>query len=332
MKQTSRHRIVFTICSNNYLAKARVLLSSITSHDDTEVYLILADSANDTIKYDSFGFNKVIYPEELNIVNLQWMKEHYSVVEFNTALKSFAFEYIFNNTLAEIVYYFDPDIQVYQPIESLGQYWAGKSIVLTPHVLTPLPFDGQFPGENLFANHGTFNLGFLGLRRSEVTNQFLRWWSERLTTHCVIDLKEGYFVDQIWFNLVPIYFPADTAICFHPGWNMAFWNLHERKYNHANDWHQVNNQPLFFYHFSSFDFNLTTLGPQGYPLRYSFSNYPEIFSLYKKYKDELELFDFLSYKSYIYFEGKYPLKVPSTPLVHRISRRVKKEFRQFINR
>jgi hypothetical protein len=217
----------FTICSNNYIGKALVLASSIKQLEETPVFLFLADEREETIDYNALAFDRVVFLEELEIPNLQWMKEHYSIVELNTAIKPFAFDYLFQHTPADLCYYFDPDMRVYQPISAFAPYWAGNPVLLTPHVLTPIPFDGQFPGENLFLNHGTFNLGFLGLQRSDQSDRLLSWWSERMREHCIINLTEGYFVDQIWFNLVPGFF-GPVTITHQPGWNMAYWNLHER--------------------------------------------------------------------------------------------------------
>src|SRR5829696_5044385 len=122
--------IAFTICSNNYLPKAQVLAASLKARSAVEVYLVLADNKSALVEYKNLGFDRVIFPEELPISNLLWMKENYNIIEFNTALKSFAFEFIFSETSCNSIYYFDPDIKVYQPLEAFEKYWSESNIVL----------------------------------------------------------------------------------------------------------------------------------------------------------------------------------------------------------
>lgn len=320
--------VAFTICSNNYIPKSQVLCTSIKKVSATNVFLVLADKKNDAIDYSTLGFDKIIYAEDLPIADLQWMKEHYNIVEFNTALKSFAFEYIFSNTNFNAVYYFDPDIKVYQPIEELDATWTDYKIILTPHCLTAIPFDNKFPGENLFLNHGIFNLGFIGLRRSSVADEVVKWWNERLLKNCIIDLKEGFFVDQIWANVLPVYYPESTFICRLLGANMAYWNLHERKLEIVENQYRINRtEKLFFYHFSSFDINLSVLTPtpEG---RYSFEDFPALKMLYQEYKDEYLKFNTVDFKTIKYFDGQYPFKLPTVPLYIRLINKIINYFRR----
>ena len=248
--------IAFTICSNNYLHKASTLLFSLKKHNNVPVYLFLADIKDKTILYDELGFAAVVSLEDIKVPNLQWMKETYSIVELNTAIKPFAFSYLFEKVQADYIYYFDPDIYTYQPLTEFQPLWQNGSVLLTPHILTAIPNDGGFPAENLFLNHGLYNLGFLGLKRSQVAANLLEWWGDRLTEKCIIDLREGYFVDQAWFNLVPILYKS-VVITDHLGCNVAYWNLHERSISQKDEKYWVNNcQPLIFYHFSGVDAKL----------------------------------------------------------------------------
>jgi hypothetical protein len=312
----------FTICSNNYIYKALVLAASVKKLDKTPVLLFLADEPEEGIDYPSLIFDRVVLLDELGIPNLQWMKEHYSIVELNTAIKPFAFKYLLKHTAHDSLYYFDPDIRVYQPVSAFERFWAGSSILLTPHILTPIPLDGKFPAENLFLNHGTFNLGFLGLKRSEQADHLLSWWSERMLERCTINLVEGYFVDQIWFNLVPGFFHPVT-VTDHPGWNMSYWNLHERTLSHDNDGYLVNgNKPLFFFHFSSFDPRLVQIHYKP-DFRYRFEDNETLKTLYREYLVELNGNNPDFYKGFAYFKGRFPLPAPRPSLGQRVIRKIR---------
>lgn len=52
------------------------------------------------------------------------------------------------------------------------------SILLTPHIYTPVPVDGKKPGENTFLNYGIYNLGFLALKNDFTAREFAHWWKK----------------------------------------------------------------------------------------------------------------------------------------------------------
>ena len=84
------------------------------------------------------------------------------------------------------------------------------------------------------------------------------------------NLAQDWFFDQGWLDLVPSYF-SDTAILRHPGYNVAFWNLLERRvtrsaaredhgttgpWDHGTYWRVEfggEDLELVLYHFSLFD-------------------------------------------------------------------------------
>lgn len=69
---------------------------------------------------------------------------------------------------------------------------------------------------------------------------------------CYEDFKEGLFDDQIWLNFVPLYFQK-VCILKHSGYNIAYWNLHDRMIEKMDGVYLVNNEyPLVFFHFSGF--------------------------------------------------------------------------------
>jgi hypothetical protein len=318
--------IAFTVCSNNYIAKAQVLASSIKNLSSAQVYLVVVDIANPDVNYSLLGFDRVIFSEDLLIRNLKWMKENYNVVELNTAIKPFAFRYFFDQFDSNYIYYFDPDIKVYQSLENFDQFWSTSSILLTPHILTPIPFDGNFPDENLFLNHGIYNLGFLALKRDGVSDKLISWWSERLYEKCKIDLNEGYFVDQLWFNLVPLLF-GSTSIIKHYGCNMAYWNLHERELSLLDGRYIVNgNESLYFYHFSSFDTSLQQIHSSK-KLRYTFDDNVALKLLYTDYANHVDKYNPSFYKKFKYFNGQYP----SIPLKRAFLIRVIQNVKSLLN-
>ena len=83
--------------------------------------------------------------------------------------------------------------------------------------------------------------------------KFLEWWGKRLETKAHINFAKGMFTDQIWLNFAPLFF-KNVCILDHPGYNMAYWNLHERSLTNSMKVFKNGEEfNLVFYHFSGFD-------------------------------------------------------------------------------
>lgn len=244
---------VFTLCSNNYLAHAASLGKSILGFDPEVKFIIgLVDQRDPLIDYTAFSDFELIPCFDLGYGEFEEMLARYNIIEFNTAVKPFYFEFLFR-TRPEIdrIYYIDPDIILYLPIDRLDQEWGDAEILLTPN-LVYLP-EKTSTGELASLRHGINNLGFIGIKRGEEGFRFIDWWKERLREHCKIDKCFGVFVDQKWVDLAPLFFDKIKSVK-HPGWNMAWWNLSERKLLKTESRYAVNSPdiPLVFYHFSGF--------------------------------------------------------------------------------
>lgn len=245
---------VFTIASRNYFSYVETLMESLEeTNGEWERFVAVAD---DVAGLEEKNFN-IIGLESLNLPDADKMKFRYTILEFNTAIKPFVFQYLFQKCNYDRVLYFDPDIKVYEHLEELEACFnEGSSIVLTPH-FTGLWHDDKRPDEVSILLSGTYNLGFLGLARSEETFELLDWWSDKLATKCFADVSKGIFVDQKWMDLVPGFFP-NVSILRHEGYNVAYWNLSHRKAEKKNGKYYFNGQPLRFFHFSGvnpFDIN-----------------------------------------------------------------------------
>ncbi len=246
----------FTVCTNSYLPQAAVLAESVARHaPDWTFYVGLVDTP-DPDQVRSLPDNLRLLPaKDLGLPNLEPLALRYNVIELCTALKPAFCRTLFeHHPEVEQLHYLDPDTCLYSNPTVLEQGLREAAVLLTPHHLTPIPLDGKMPGENLALNHGIYNLGYLGLCRGDTASQLLRWWEERMQEHCRIDLLQGFFVDQLWFNYVPLYFEG-THILRHPGVNVAFWNLHERTLLPGNPpvIRTANAEvPLIMFHFSGF--------------------------------------------------------------------------------
>jgi glycosyltransferase involved in cell wall biosynthesis len=149
------------------------------------------------------------------------------------------------------VLYFDPDIAIYGDLAVLRAALRDSSIILTPHLTSPL-IDEHRPTDLDILRSGSYNLGFIGIKRCSEAARFLQWWKARLYDQCVVDLPKGLFVDQRWIDLVPGMF-SGVSVLRNPGLNVAYWNLGHRTVKRSSDGYAVNGEPLCFFHFSGFD-------------------------------------------------------------------------------
>lgn len=247
--------IAFTICSINYLAQARTLRESlIATNPDIRFFVGLVDKLDGIVFDDGFQPDfPLIEIDKIGIDGFDQMCDRYNITELNTAVKPFYFTYFWKQyPQAQKVIYFDPDIIVYQPLTELLSRLDTHAGVLTPHILTPIE-DQLTPNELHHLNTGIYNLGFVAIRKTPETIEFVKWWEEKLRYECYIDLCNGLFVDQNWMNFFPV-FVKNVYIERNPGYNAAYWNLHERTFSSDGSNFIVNSKSLLiFFHYSGYD-------------------------------------------------------------------------------
>lgn len=239
-----------TIASTNYLPQVNILGHSFLNHHHNARFFVLVVDGN----VNKFNKNQdFIYltPKDLNLPAqiIENMALYYTVTEFSTALKPSALKFALDFGSDEILY-LDPDIEVFEPLTELTEQFQSASILLTPHCLKPIPRDNLRPSEIDILSSGTFNLGFIGIKKSNDAIEFLDWWEERLRFDALSDPKNMLFTDQRWIDFVPSIFPYSKID--HPGYNVAYWNLHERELSCTEGKFYVDDSPLKFFHYSGF--------------------------------------------------------------------------------
>jgi hypothetical protein len=245
--------IVFTICSINYLAQAKALGESLLKFNPSYKFTVgLMDRLGecDLIR-ESFPF-EMIEVKDIGIDDFDEMCSRYQITELNTAVKPFYIDFFLKTyPSATSVIYLDPDIVVFAELQELEAALEEYNIVLTPHYFSPTN-DQCYLTEMDILNAGMYNLGFIAVSNTSEVIKFLEWWKTRLRKYCKIAFSEGMFVDQLWINFVPLYFDK-VLILKHLGYNVAYWNLHERILSDDGGVYRVNRvYPLVFYHFSGY--------------------------------------------------------------------------------
>lgn len=245
-------KVAFTIASKNYASMVGVLAESFKRHHpDGHFIFVLCDRCDGYPLESYVGGAEVLEISTLSIPSINTFIYRYSIMELNTAVKPFVFEYLFRTRNYDHVVYLDPDIWIHRPLDQVYSALERADIVLTPHLRQPFS-DGAHPADINILQSGTYNLGFIALKRGLVADRLLAWWSEKLNIDCVVDIPRGLFVDQKWIDLVPGFYPTH-AILYDPTCNVAYWNLHERQLSFSNPGgYLVCNEPLTFFHFSGY--------------------------------------------------------------------------------
>lgn len=285
--------LAFTICSVNYLAQARTLGDSLrqTNPDWQFIIGLVDDLKTASLPNHLLPAYPMLEVAALGIPDFAGMCARYDITELNTAVKPFFIDYFFQTEpRPDSVIYFDPDIIVFQPLTRLAAALETNSLVVTPHTVAPTP-DWETPNEQHHLNTGIFNLGFIGLRNDATARQFVAWWQKRLTYECRIDLCEGLFVDQHWVNFAPIYHD-NVLIEKHKGYNVAYWNIHERILaEHDGNWVVADpasgdTVPLQFFHYSGYGVQKPS-EISKYQTRYTFDQRPDLVPLFQLYHNRL---------------------------------------------
>jgi glycosyltransferase involved in cell wall biosynthesis len=246
----------FTICASNYLANAVVLGQSVSAaHGGSRLTVFLLDA----LPAD------VTAPDQVDIVTADTIMPiadwhhyqcFYSLLELATSIKPLCFKYLLTSDCAAAIY-LDPDIVLFNPLNLvLSAIQAGHEIVLTPHILTPLPTDGKIPNDLAIMRAGIFNMGFGAFSNTARSLAIISWWERQLRTLGSADISTGLFTDQKWIDFAPVFSPT-TYIIRDPSYNVAYWNLHERKLTRHDDGWRVtfvdgSQSDLTFFHFSGY--------------------------------------------------------------------------------
>jgi len=305
---------VFTLCSANYLAHAKTLGDSLKEHNPDFHFVIgVVDRLPVEIRPSFWHPHELIQVEDVGINGFTEMVHRYDVVELNTAVKPFYFEYLYRRASStESVIYLDPDILVFASFGRLVELLRAHHIIVTPHSCTFDNSDTAIYYEQGMLGMGIYNLGFIATSRSEVTTAFLHWWQYRLREHCYRSSGDGNFVDQLWVTLAPLYFPVHVEK--NLGYNVCYWNHFERHLSHKSGRYLVNGEhELVFYHFSSYSPD----EPEKVTVRTksitsSFVERPDLRPIYDDYRGRLLASGYLSVKSVPYALRRKPPKSNAT--------------------
>ena len=249
MNTTNDKYAVFTVCNLAYLNKALVLAESFHQHHNEKLKIYIIDRKLDVDLPNHLA--EFYWIEDVGVPDLHKLAFKYDITEFSTSVKPYL-TIMLLDTYKKVIF-LDPDTCFFHPITPILNDLDNYSIVLTPHYTTPQ--SDALPDSDIgMMRFGSFNLGFYAIKKTDQALAFLNWWNNRCLRFCYFETQFGLSTDQKWVSIAPCFF-QHLHVSFNLGYNVAFWNVHERYISKdQNNTYFVNNKyPLIFFHFSSFD-------------------------------------------------------------------------------
>jgi hypothetical protein len=259
-------KIAYSVATINYLWQAENMVQSFLKHNpDYHFFVCIVDMPPADWHEKNYEFSfQIIWIEQMQIDALPKMIEYYNVFELVMATKAFGADFLLKKYQPAFLVYLDGDMLVFNTLEWLEMQFQNHSILLTahchqpPHYLTPLEkVRTSLEQKNLYEDRvflllGLYNAGFFAVKNDKQGQEFIAWWKIRLQNQCYSARYAGLFADQMWLNLVPIYFDK-TLIIKHLGYNVGCWSFHERSLISKDKIFYVNGEfPLVIFHYTGY--------------------------------------------------------------------------------
>jgi hypothetical protein len=284
------HCIAYTCCTCNFSGQANTLGQSLgKTNKEIEFVVFFIDKPAGVSADRLTPFTSYFLPD-IGGDSYDELTGRYNAFELSCAAKTLAGRMLMAiRPESECYFYFDADICVYGDLKPGIEALRDRAIAITPHTRKPLPNDGYSPDDRTFLRRGLFNAGFFAFRQIDATQRIFDWLDDRLRTMCSDQALTGVYVDQKWFDLLPIYFASDTAILEHRGFNAGYWNLHENVISRSgNTWVVGGHDPLIFFHFSGYDPEISD-SISRLQNRHSFALLPHLKPLFDEYGSALRI-------------------------------------------
>ena len=157
----------------------------------------------------------------------------------------------------------------------------GYSLVVIPHLLKPLPEDEKYPQNRTICLAGNYNSGFFGATQKSLP--FLEWWKYQTSLYPAPMPEAGLASEQGWLRFA-VDFDDNVKVFKHPGYNVAYWNIKQRKLEIIDDEWTIDNHKLCLVHFSGFRQELDPSQMSIFQNRYLLDKQDPVYSIFNSYK------------------------------------------------
>lgn len=248
-----------TVVTKSFLPEALCLYRSLIRHNPRVRFRVLVcDARAEELRGRACFFpDGILAAEELKLGALERLRKTYSPFELCNVLRPFLIQHLLDlRPACDAAVYLDADLYITGVFRRSDLFSGGRNAAcaLTPHVLKPYPVDQLIPGDDSLLCYGFYNSGFQVFRNNAASRRLLKWLQQRISLYG-FNAPPLFYVDQKLLPLMAEYFPGDVRCLRHPGYNIAYWNLHEREIREKDGRFFSNKHPAVFFHFSGFDLN-----------------------------------------------------------------------------
>lgn len=253
-------------------------------HPDIPFYVLLADEVDGYFDPALEPFHVIPF-SNLNIPELERFRFHYAQQPLTYAATPFLLDHLLDRGFSRLIF-FKQESLVLGDHSAVVDLLEQHPIVLTPHLLAPLDGPDRISRELNILQSGIYNVGLLGVAEQDTARRFLRWWQDRVYTHCRHAVPEGMHYEQRWLDLVPTFFEG-THVLRDPAFNVAHWNLPERSIEIHDDAVLVDGRPCRLFRFSGYDPDVPH-APTRYSTRLTWENLGPARDIFERYGRALE--------------------------------------------
>jgi SAM-dependent methyltransferase len=257
----SSQNAIASVITSNYIPHALTLYSYIQESNPNTSFLVLIIGERDCTPQDlPPGPEWIFWDELLNKEARINFATEFIPFELACVVRGRLHHYLATKRSFDKWIMVDPDIGVVASLDPIWQELDSGCIALTPHASKPVRLDHVFPHEINFLKYGLFNAGVVGMKRSNIAEEASKWLYERLEAygHSFPDRQASElpnyhdfeFADQIWLNLLSLYFRESTVILDNERYNLGHWNLHQGKLELRDGVAYFNGEKVVMAHFS----------------------------------------------------------------------------------
>lgn len=246
--------LFFTVCSLAEYPSALALGHSLQRQVPGAAFRIGLADRPERLPAEALRPFPVVGVEEIDLPDLTALSERYTWLEFlHLTRPFFARFFLETDPTVEGLFFLGPNCSVLAPPTAALTAFSTGSIGLIPQRLTPPADPTRLPAERQVLNEGVYHGAAWALRRGREADRFLAWWSARLQSTGFLNLCEGYGLDQLWLNLVPVFF--ENVVCLRdPGYGLGVVNADERRPARGLSGWEVLGVPLVLVNWAGFDF------------------------------------------------------------------------------
>ena len=254
------------VFDQKYLKQGKLALDSAKRHNPNHTTILLTDILDEKLSDIQIDIRKT------NISLENWLLVgRVAVVEL--ALEALGFD---------TAIFVDGDTYSYNSYNELQEEAEKHSLVVIPHITSPLPIDEFFPQNLTIAIAGNYNTGVWAASKEGLN--FIRWWRSTTAMFPITRPDLGLVAEQGWLRFAND-FEDNIKVFRHPGYNVAYWNIKHRIVEKRNDiWH-INDKKLAIMHYSGLKKDIDPSSMSVFQNRFALDSKDPVYELYKNYYD-----------------------------------------------